>query len=128
VEVSQSLPGYVKHIATTEIIAPKSHRKKALLRAFDHNCNLPINERDVLRVVDNQALRNLRHRLLSYKINNTFSMCNHCLQGFTNKDLVSLYCHCVGRIGDPPLMMELDTQGKILIPKVQMHALCIAFQ
>jgi hypothetical protein len=86
------LPDYCEHISSTELIGSGSHRKKTVVRAFDHeNCTVPLREREVPSVVNEQGLRNLRHRL-AYKEDSTFAWCEHCKQGFTYEDLVGLYC------------------------------------
>jgi hypothetical protein len=122
------LPDYCEHISSTELIGSGSHRKNTVVRAFDHeNCTTPLREREVPRVVDDQGLRNLRHRL-AYKENSKFAWCEHCMQGYTNEDLVGLYCLRIGHIGQSPVTVERSTQGTISVPKSRMHALCIEFQ
>jgi hypothetical protein len=50
------------------------------------------------------------------------------MQGFTNEDLVGLYCLRIGHIGQSPVAVEHSTQGTISVPKSRMHAHCIEFQ
>jgi hypothetical protein len=56
-----------------------------------------MSEREIFTTLDDQGLRNLRHRL-AYKEDGHFASCPHCSELFTYENLVGLYCQRVGYI------------------------------
>jgi Helitron helicase-like domain at N-terminus len=125
-DAARLISDYFERISTTELIG--TGEKKVLQKAFDHSkCSVVMNKRSNPEVVDNQGLRNLRHRL-AFTEDGHFAVCPHCAQEFTYENLVGMYCRRVGRIRGDSSISELAANDIGTIPKYRMHAMCIKFQ
>lgn len=90
------ITNYSEHICSTKLIG-RAH-KRDLQKAFDHaNCPVRMKERANPVILDDQGLRNLRHRL-AHKEDGHFASCPHCSQEFSYENLVALYCRHLGNI------------------------------
>ena len=68
-------------------------KKRKFLEAFDHDCDVPMDERDLPEVVNNQQLRNLRHKHGHTSQNGVFMYCPCCTSGcrLTNEEAIEQY-------------------------------------
>ena len=105
-------------------------------QAFDHKCTVEKEKRAKPVVVNEQQLRNLRHKLAHAETNGTFAMCPHCNKGFTNEALLQGYINASAEYqtcrplptAETASASELEECDKPQIPKARMYAKIIQFQ
>ena len=119
------VPDFCEHICTTELIGLP--RKRDLIKAFDHDCSVTHDVRPIPSIVEEQGLRDLRHRL-GYKEDSSFASCSKCMKVYTYEDLVGLFCERIGGIKDFVSVTHQEPDVPVSIPKCRMHALCVEFQ
>jgi hypothetical protein len=87
--VERTLQKYFDRIATTEFFRSNN---STLRSSFQHDCvEQNANKRQLLKVVDNQELRGLRHICGYIEYNGVFAECEECKKKFIYEQLVT--CH-----------------------------------
>ena len=86
-DAEEVLKAYHQHCASTEFFPTQ---KRQILKAFDHECDVPILKRKVPQVVTDQELRNLRNKWGYKDAEGKFAQCPDCLKKWTYEELVAL--------------------------------------
>ncbi len=123
-DAENALKKYYDHVATTELVKAPQRDIMKLLR---HDCCCEIEERVEPRVVEDQKLRYLRHRLGHKASGSEFARCIHCVKKWTSDELVA--CFVTNSAG----MSEVTTttaSGNVVqeLPKHRMHAAIVEYQ
>jgi len=122
------LASYHDRVVTTSLFKPCT---RTLRRAFDHKCVVSLENRTLPNVVDQQSLRNLRHKHGYQVSGGRFGYCFHCNKQWTYEELLDNYVRRSGNMDDPTSTgcrdPEEDTDGPS-IPRARMLATIIEFQ
>ena len=100
---------YCDRLVTTSLFG--GTHKKVLLRAWNHPCHIAIEQRMLPKVVPNQELRHLRHRLGCKAQKARFAYCFHCNKGYTYEEMVNLFVRHTEHldcIADEPALLDED--------------------
>ena len=90
-EGASYLTNIVNRVCSTELICNEDFTSAAVRKAFDHVCRVPTRERLPPTVVNDQQLRNLRHKEGQQSKNGMFAYCRHCTKYWTNVEFVESY-------------------------------------
>jgi hypothetical protein len=121
---------YINHVTTTELFGPKTHpNSRTLEQAFQHECY----EKDKFlcslpQVVEDQQLRNLRHKHGYRETNGKFAECLHCLKQFTYEDLIAYYAVNVLDVQSRESRVLQHTEDHKDIPLSRMKTMCVQYQ
>ena len=129
-EAGQSIATYHEHLVTTEMFGIMQQRKKQTI--FDHPCKVEDRkERDGPNIVDEQGLRDLRHKQGYKATNGLFAFCPHCDKKWTYEEML------VALLKDDELLKEpmyagpcrpVEEEASMDIPKARMRARIVEFQ
>ena len=130
------LEKYYDRVAMTGLMDETNNRE--MQKVFDHaNCTEPNpRKRGLPEVVEDQQLRNLRHKRGYKATDGKFAVCGHCGKTFTYEELLSKYvCQHLPKFRDSDDSSQTTTDVlhndcllKSQLPKNKMEAVIIQFQ
>ena len=80
----------VNRVSSAQLFPPRSRRWEEVV--FDHE-NCPVERRKQSRpeTIDEQGLRNLRHKFIHKITSGYVATCAHCTKTWTNEEMIELY-------------------------------------